>query len=1378
MAGGLLGRYYATQAATTPATERVDEVVSFSWGGSPASGVGNDNWRVQWTGLLMPPQTGLYSFSLSVSQGWARVSLNGGQTIPSTDGWTSSTFLQANRPVPIVIDYYHGSFTAVVRLEWEGPGFYRHTIPKTYLMRYPSGWGCDCPANDNGDVCSDTHGYCLPTGVCACKGAYTGLACETYTCQVDECRGTDVCHDPAFGSGHQNCLGAGICTDGVCECDGDDVCSPGTACHATIFSDDEDCEGILSCAQSDTAAPYAPGMDVTFYSDRAGTQQVWTTAVPEIGGRWGSSPFPGVPNDNFAIHYRGFLAHTEASTSAQLYNFQCVWERGNCDFWVNDQQITSSATAVEVAPRGATPTPLAVLYDHTSFTGAVELRYRAAGTSDPFKPVPSSMLLRRISCEGACEGCCRTNGTCSCPYGRTGTDCQQVLANCPADRSTAVPGIVARFFADTAFETLESTTVVTDLVLTVPQNAMFSGIFRAPHRGWYRFFLSTSRASVRLTLGGRLQAPYATSVTLPVFFSANEEVNLLLEVLPSRSDATVSVTLEGPNFFTVPVGTDFVFYGLGECACLSTCVRPPNNFAPEFLAGALDQASVPEDAAVGRAVRTVRARDPDTGDGFGLTYRLLNDSVPFALNELNGVLSVNGTLDRDAAMSWVLGIEVTDTGVPAKTTTGLLTVSVACPTGFAEPTCTTCASGYGGSTCAACQPCSSNGDCGELGRCECHDGFTGSRCTQCLEHYYGSSCQRIPHVMSVLPTTGLDLGGTAVRVFVDNLDVGGTGSFVCRFGTKTVTATRASDGKSVTCETPRNDAGAVGVAVSNNGGTSFSYNTATFTFRAQCPPATCPEGQGVCAFGSCLCLLPYSGLNCATRLEAPSIAPVPDAQLVEGQAYEAVLSTTAGADPISWILASAPPGMTLSGRTIRWTAQPALTLQQSVSVRAQNLVGEDLRVWRLAVDFGYSAMVDELSNPQLVVAGVQELRGHVSDNKPNEPVVVRVQTSSVLPDVPTIVIDLPVVSDAQGKFAVALFVSQPGRYDVKAFHPRAVVPNQLFAQADAQKSFMALGLVGTLKQAKWRLKPGVFENLVIATLANPANVPITDLSARVVAFGGTSVPAALAGLTPVFSATTVGGLQQVTVGLAFEALNEFVDVRLGMTFSGTAGSVSVVGTPILFQLTVVPPAVKWRVTPGSLRGFVIRGKQLVLSAVLENWGDAAAEGLTVALPLPTNQDATQAVSFARGSVLPASVSPDGNFTLLVTITAGASAPLGQFKGLLALRANEGASAVNVPLDITVIADAFVDVLVLVRDEFSYFHPDKPAVQGAQVKLSNSLTQVQGISNATGHVLFTNVREGWYNVRSQALQHSADAQVLYLSTENNFIDVFLYRYERR
>lgn len=162
---GLKGEYFANRNLSgKPVLVRADRVVNFGWGdNSPKKDVvPGDNFSVRWSGRVMAPVSGSYTF-YTVSDDGVRLTVNGKRVI---NNWTDhSTTEDAGTPItleggkwyPIVMEYFENGGDAVARLRWQYPGQKKVVIPETMLRA-------------DGDVGSGTPvdpGIPAPTGVSA-----------------------------------------------------------------------------------------------------------------------------------------------------------------------------------------------------------------------------------------------------------------------------------------------------------------------------------------------------------------------------------------------------------------------------------------------------------------------------------------------------------------------------------------------------------------------------------------------------------------------------------------------------------------------------------------------------------------------------------------------------------------------------------------------------------------------------------------------------------------------------------------------------------------------------------------------------------------------------------------------------------------------------------------------------------------------------------------------------------------------------------------------------------------------------------------------------------------------------------------------------------
>ncbi|MDX1680853.1 MAG: PA14 domain-containing protein, partial [Akkermansiaceae bacterium] len=139
---GLLGEYFNNTDFTSPVLTRTDPQVNFDWGiGSPDPAIGSDTFSARWTGVMLAPRSGNYTFSALTSDG-IRLYLNGQLVIDKfadqSTRWNDGTpiYLTAGQLCDLYIQYYENTGSAVAKLKWTGPGFAGLNggiIPQAYL---------------------------------------------------------------------------------------------------------------------------------------------------------------------------------------------------------------------------------------------------------------------------------------------------------------------------------------------------------------------------------------------------------------------------------------------------------------------------------------------------------------------------------------------------------------------------------------------------------------------------------------------------------------------------------------------------------------------------------------------------------------------------------------------------------------------------------------------------------------------------------------------------------------------------------------------------------------------------------------------------------------------------------------------------------------------------------------------------------------------------------------------------------------------------------------------------------------------------------------------------------------------------------------------
>ncbi|AGL14242.1 glycoside hydrolase family 3 C-terminal domain-containing protein [Actinoplanes sp. N902-109] len=124
----LTGSVFPNTALSGPAiATRTDAGLDGTWrGGDPGTGIASD-WSARWTGTLIPPTTGTYTFSLTNTDG-ARLTI--GDKLLIDNGWTErslrttsrSIYLTGGQPVPVTLTFAQYTGNAAVSLGWTRPG--------------------------------------------------------------------------------------------------------------------------------------------------------------------------------------------------------------------------------------------------------------------------------------------------------------------------------------------------------------------------------------------------------------------------------------------------------------------------------------------------------------------------------------------------------------------------------------------------------------------------------------------------------------------------------------------------------------------------------------------------------------------------------------------------------------------------------------------------------------------------------------------------------------------------------------------------------------------------------------------------------------------------------------------------------------------------------------------------------------------------------------------------------------------------------------------------------------------------------------------------------------------------------------------------------
>ena len=117
----------------------MDPAIDFDWGeGAPADEVGANIYSVRWTGFVVAPTAGEYTFHVTSDDG-SRLWIDDDLVV---DNWGDHAMeeragkieLEAGVPRRLRIEFYENMVYAGVKLEWSAPGLEREVVPTKCLF--------------------------------------------------------------------------------------------------------------------------------------------------------------------------------------------------------------------------------------------------------------------------------------------------------------------------------------------------------------------------------------------------------------------------------------------------------------------------------------------------------------------------------------------------------------------------------------------------------------------------------------------------------------------------------------------------------------------------------------------------------------------------------------------------------------------------------------------------------------------------------------------------------------------------------------------------------------------------------------------------------------------------------------------------------------------------------------------------------------------------------------------------------------------------------------------------------------------------------------------------------------------------------------------
>ena len=123
---GLKGDYYNGTNFERKVLTRVDAQLNFTWvSHSPAPGIDRSYYSVRWTGKLLAPASGRYTFYAKVDDGiriWVgNKNVMDVWQLNDSKKFTGSVVLQAGRVYDLKVEYFNAIYGGVIELFWERP---------------------------------------------------------------------------------------------------------------------------------------------------------------------------------------------------------------------------------------------------------------------------------------------------------------------------------------------------------------------------------------------------------------------------------------------------------------------------------------------------------------------------------------------------------------------------------------------------------------------------------------------------------------------------------------------------------------------------------------------------------------------------------------------------------------------------------------------------------------------------------------------------------------------------------------------------------------------------------------------------------------------------------------------------------------------------------------------------------------------------------------------------------------------------------------------------------------------------------------------------------------------------------------------------------
>lgn len=258
--------------------------------------------------------------------------------------------------------------------------------------------------------------------------------------------------------------------------------------------------------------------------------------------------------------------------------------------------------------------------------------------------------------------------------------------------------------------------------------------------------------------------------------------------------------------------------------------------------------------------------------------------------------------------------------------------------------------------------------------------------------------------------------------------------------------------------------------------------------------------------------------------------------------------------------------------------------------------------------------------------------------------------------------------------------------------------------------------------------------------------------------------------------------------LVFNTIANFpANTTLSMGYQIVAGAVTAPGVYQQFPIAVISNTTTLQQVTGyyhckAAQGLLVasvtnivqninKDQSKIVEFTITNRGQGSTGAITVAVP---NANWVRLVSPASIAAL----APNQSATITVEFIPTSALPLNTpATGNVAINASS-ANGVSVPFTITKVSDITGSILIDVINQFTYFTPEAPHLEGARVRISNYFTgqvYADGLTNSAGIFNAGNLPEGQLRIVVDAERHKSHDGVIDIAPGSNGTKVIFLEY---